>query len=331
MKLLILSTHPTILKWKNLSTYLKVIQGALPNFTIKILPIALPDDIKVIDGRLDRVWLETLKMPYFNQGYDIIGLHLSVGQWNTLKLQSNLNGSNPRRTNELGDFYFKSDEKTLRRRLPQFVQTLLHELLHEYFQQTKLPDKTHEWHSTNPDIVVRFPVDWSKYQVKRMGLKKWRDTLLTLVATLTKNVAVKTKPVTLNNDLLPLVKRQADKVLVDMEMLGHQMRIVQGYRSVDEQNKLYAQGRTTPGPIVTNAKGGESFHNYGVACDFVFRKYGYEAPLSLWQTLGAIGQTHGFEWGGDWQSFKDYPHLEMKLGHKLSDFQKGLVDLNKYK
>ena len=47
---------------------------------------------------------------------------------------------------------------------------------------------------------------------------------------------------------------------------GLRIRIVQAYRTFAEQNELYAQGRTKPGPIVTNAKGGLSNHNYGLAC-----------------------------------------------------------------
>ena len=47
--------------------------------------------------------------------------------------------------------------------------------------------------------------------------------------------------------------------------LGIQLRITQGYRSIAEQDALYAQGRTAPGEIVTNARGGQSYHNYGLA------------------------------------------------------------------
>jgi peptidoglycan L-alanyl-D-glutamate endopeptidase CwlK len=134
-----------------------------------------------------------------------------------------------------------------------------------------------------------------------------------------------------NVDLHPLVKRQADKIITEMARLGHPVRIVQGYRSIEEQNRLYAQGRTTTGSVVTNAKGGQSFHNYGVAVDMVFVKEGWNATESLWQLLGKVGKAQGFEWGGDWTGFVDRPHFEMKLGYSLSDFQGGKVDYSKFK
>jgi len=54
----------------------------------------------------------------------------------------------------------------------------------------------------------------------------------------------------------------------EAKMPGVAVRIVQGLRTIEEQNSLYAQGRTKPGKIVTNAKGGQSYHNYGMAIDF---------------------------------------------------------------
>lgn len=130
--------------------------------------------------------------------------------------------------------------------------------------------------------------------------------------------------------LQPLVERKAKVVIDEMALLGFPVRLVEGYRSIERQNELYAQGRTKPGQVVTNAKGGESFHNYGVAVDFVFRKEGYNAPKELWNTLGKVGKAQGFEWGGDWKGFVDLPHFEMKLGYTLKDFQKGIIDYTKY-
>lgn len=126
--------------------------------------------------------------------------------------------------------------------------------------------------------------------------------------------------------LQPLVRRQANLVVAEMDLFGHPVRIVEGYRSNQRQDELYAQGRTVPGPIVTNARGGESFHNHGVAVDFVFRNEGYRASYQLWQTLGAVIEKHGFEWGGNWKGgFVDMPHAEMTLGYTIKDFQQGKV------
>jgi peptidoglycan L-alanyl-D-glutamate endopeptidase CwlK len=119
-----------------------------------------------------------------------------------------------------------------------------------------------------------------------------------------------------------------------MELLGLPMRITEGYRSIERQNELYAQGRTTKGNIVTKAKGGESLHQYGVAADYVFRKQGYDATNDQWLAFASIAERHGFEWGGgkDWQNagFVDKPHIQMMKGYKLSDFINKKVDYNKY-
>ena len=130
--------------------------------------------------------------------------------------------------------------------------------------------------------------------------------------------------------LQPLVQRKANEVIASMSLLGLPVRITEGYRSETRQNALYAQGRTTPGPIVTNAKAGESLHNYGVAVDFVFRNQGYNATNAQWQTLVHIAKSKGFEWGGDWPSFPDKPHFQLMLGYTLEDFKAGKVDYTKY-
>jgi hypothetical protein len=101
--------------------------------------------------------------------------------------------------------------------------------------------------------------------------------------------------------------------------LNVQLRVVQGYRSVEEQNKLYAQGRTEPGNKVTNAKGGESYHNYGLAMDVVRMENGqpnWNKPIT--QDIANIGIQQGFSWGGSWAGkFKDYPHFEMSFGQSI--------------
>ncbi len=130
--------------------------------------------------------------------------------------------------------------------------------------------------------------------------------------------------------LQPLVARKANEVVETMRLLGLPVRIVEGYRSIARQNDLYAQGRTKPGAIVTNAKGGQSFHNYGVAVDFVFVNTGYNAPDAHWYVLGSMAKKNGFSWGGDWSGFKDRPHCELTLGYTLAEFQKGTVDYSRF-
>lgn len=110
------------------------------------------------------------------------------------------------------------------------------------------------------------------------------------------------------------------------------VRIVQGLRTIEYQNDLYAQGRTKPGQIVTKAKGGSSFHNYGLALDFaiMYDKDGdgkYETlswdidddldkdGKADWMEIVEAFKAQGYDWGGDWHSLKDYPHLEKSFGN----------------
>ncbi|MED0738884.1 M15 family metallopeptidase, partial [Aneurinibacillus thermoaerophilus] len=71
-----------------------------------------------------------------------------------------------------------------------------------------------------------------------------------------------------DQNLHPVVAQRGWEVVFEAWQRGIYVLITQGYRSIAEQNELYAQGRTKPGKIVTNAKGGTSYHNYGLALDF---------------------------------------------------------------
>lgn len=104
--------------------------------------------------------------------------------------------------------------------------------------------------------------------------------------------------------------------------------ITQTLRTFAESDALYAQGRTKPGSIVTKAKAGQSLHNYALALDFVIQRNGKEdwTVDKDWMTVVNIFKKHGWSWGGDWKSFKDYPHLEKTLGHTWQDL---LIKVNK--
>lgn len=93
--------------------------------------------------------------------------------------------------------------------------------------------------------------------------------------------------------------------------------IVQTLRTFEEQDALYQKGRTRPGQKVTNAKAGSSFHNYGLAIDFCLQVNGKLVWKvdDNWMKVVEIFKKHGFSWGGDWVSFKDFPHLEKTFGH----------------
>lgn len=95
---------------------------------------------------------------------------------------------------------------------------------------------------------------------------------------------------------------------------GHTIEVVQGLRTFEEQDALFAQGRTRPGQIVTRARGGESNHNYGLAvdlCPFVNGKPDWNAPHSVWLAIGEAAAARGLQWGGNWKKFIDKPHVEL--------------------
>jgi peptidoglycan L-alanyl-D-glutamate endopeptidase CwlK len=110
------------------------------------------------------------------------------------------------------------------------------------------------------------------------------------------------------------------------------IRVTQGLRTFEEQDALYAQGRTTKGSKVTNAKGGQSFHNYGLAIDFALLhdKDGngqYETiswdmntdwdqdHIKDWSEVVNTFLDHGYDWGGSWKTIKDNPHFQKVFGY----------------
>jgi len=101
--------------------------------------------------------------------------------------------------------------------------------------------------------------------------------------------------------------------------LGITLRITQGLRTIAEQDALYAKGRTEPGAKVTNAKGGTSFHNYGLAIDLaVLVNNGHDIDWKYDMVhLKPIAVKHGIEWGGDWISLKDFPHFQIAFGYPI--------------
>lgn len=104
---------------------------------------------------------------------------------------------------------------------------------------------------------------------------------------------------------------------------------IEGHRTWEEQDALYAKGRTAPGSIVTRAKGGFSNHNFGIAMDFgVFRGKSYlddtntDLALQVHAACAVHARKLGFDWGGDWKALKDEPHFEISTGLTLSQKRK---------
>lgn len=122
--------------------------------------------------------------------------------------------------------------------------------------------------------------------------------------------------VRLNNpDMKKIVADKVRYVIAEMHKQGIYVGVAQAYRSIDEQNALYAQGRTVRGNIVTNARGGQSNHNFGVAVDFFL--YDGNITKAKWvvdadfRKVVVEMKKQGFDWGGDWTSFYDAPHFEL--------------------
>lgn len=88
------------------------------------------------------------------------------------------------------------------------------------------------------------------------------------------------------------------------------LAICQTWRSFEEQDLLYQKGRTRPGPKVTNARPGNSYHNFGRACDCAFMVDGKLVWDGPWERYGEIAKQSGLAWGGDFKSFPDKPHIE---------------------
>lgn len=122
--------------------------------------------------------------------------------------------------------------------------------------------------------------------------------------------------VRLNNPgMKKIVADKVRYVIAEMHKQGIYVGVAQAYRSIAEQNALYAQGRTVRGNIVTNARGGQSNHNFGVAVDFFL--YDGSITKAKWvvdadfRKVVVEMKKQGFDWGGDWTSFYDAPHFEL--------------------
>lgn len=144
----------------------------------------------------------------------------------------------------------------------------------------------------------------------------------------------------------PLIRKELTTILGECEraLTGRAVvRFTQVLRTWAEQDGLYALGRTKVNPDgksssrpmgykVTNAKGGHSIHNFGLAVDFCLIIDGKEASWNDvkdydadgkadWMEVVAIFKKYGWSWGGDWSSFIDKPHFEKTFGYTLAQLR----------
>ena len=121
--------------------------------------------------------------------------------------------------------------------------------------------------------------------------------------------------------LHPLLADRGRTMLDRCAQAGLALLVTQGLRTWDEQDTLYAQGRSAPGKVVTNARGGESYHNFGLAFDILvldaMGKAEWDPAHPGWRQAADAGKSLGLEWGGDWQTIKDQPHFQYTGGLTL--------------
>lgn len=130
------------------------------------------------------------------------------------------------------------------------------------------------------------------------------------------------------DDLLPVVQDKVRKFLELCHENDIDILITSTFRDNESQNALYAQGRTAPGKIVTNAKAGESWHNHRCAIDVVPLRNGkpvWSEKDSVWQTVGELGKRAGLEWAGDWKKFKELAHFQYTGGKTMAQLRMGEV------
>lgn len=146
------------------------------------------------------------------------------------------------------------------------------------------------------------------------------------------------------DDLAPPARNRALKFLGECRAQGIDVLVTCTVRDEETQNELYSHGRTReqldgagllhispkPGPIVTNAKGGDSFHQYEVALDGVPLRYGKPVWGTegedgvLWNRVGEIGEACGLEWAGRWHGhLREMAHFQYTGGLTLADFKQG--------
>ena len=128
------------------------------------------------------------------------------------------------------------------------------------------------------------------------------------------------------DDLLPPVRARARAFLDACAAAGIDVLITSTLRDVEAQNALYAQGRTAPGKIVTNARGGDSWHNWGCAIDFVPMLNGkcQWNDLALFERCGELAEASGLLWAGRWTGqLREMAHCQFTGGLTLADFKAG--------
>lgn len=121
------------------------------------------------------------------------------------------------------------------------------------------------------------------------------------------------------------------------------VRFTHTLRTFAEQDALFAQGRTKAGKIITRARGGQSYHNFGLAIDFCLlidknNDWIYEEAswdnvkdsdkdgVADWMEVVVVFKMYGWTWGGDFKTFKDGPHFEKTFDYTTPQLRKLFID-----
>jgi peptidoglycan L-alanyl-D-glutamate endopeptidase CwlK len=151
------------------------------------------------------------------------------------------------------------------------------------------------------------------------------------------------------DDLLPCVALRVRSMLArcaaDPWFIKNKITILvtSTERDNESQDDLYAQGRTRPGKVVTNARGGQSWHNFKCAVDVAPERDGvicwgtkgdgidlddaddHTDDLELWERIAEHGEAAGLEWAGRWRSFKEFAHFQYTGGLTMAQMRAGMV------
>lgn len=132
--------------------------------------------------------------------------------------------------------------------------------------------------------------------------------------------------------LLPVFQDPLREFLAGLDypelLKGGKVKVLSGTRSYKEQDALFTKGRSKPGKPVTNARGGYSNHNFGIACDLgFFDKLGAyitekHPDFAVYAEAGKVAASAvHLTWGGTWKSFQDLPHYQLNTSLELEDLR----------
>lgn len=126
--------------------------------------------------------------------------------------------------------------------------------------------------------------------------------------------------------------RRLEKLEEEFKRVGLAFYLFSGLRTFEEQDELFAKGRTKEGKRVTNARGGYSWHNYGLAVDYVLDgmidkpgiQWSWDIKSDLnkdgkndWKQMADLAVDLGFEAGYYWRTYPDAAHIQYTCGLNL--------------